>query len=188
MPRKLLGQEQPLYGVGSPRPPPATAALTGLAPCARGDRRSKDTVPADKNGPHPSPPEYRTVQQIDTVLSDKNCRAGRQIRPSSWGQPTLFETTVDESPAKAEIFGSVGTRKGIPYSPTSITVLPSKSYRTLRQALPYCPARNTVPSGKEYRTVQQNIAYSPAKLMRDLPAKRAKTVGRRFVRPVFVSC
>src|SRR5215210_2959349 len=27
---------QPLYGVGSPEPPPVTAALTGLAPCARG--------------------------------------------------------------------------------------------------------------------------------------------------------
>jgi hypothetical protein len=86
----------------------------------------KNTVPADKNGPHPSPPEYRTVQQIDTVLSDKNCRAVRQIRPSSWGQPTLFETIVDESPAKAEIIGSVGTRKKIAYSPTSITVLPNK--------------------------------------------------------------
>ena len=86
----------------------------------------KNTVPADKNGPHPSPPEYRTVQQIDTVLSDKNCRAVRQIRPSSWGQPALFETIVDESPAKAEIFGSVGTRKKIAYSPTSITVLPNK--------------------------------------------------------------
>jgi hypothetical protein len=95
------------------------------------DQRFKNTVPSDKNGPPSSSPEYRTVQQIDTVLFDKNCRAGRQIRPSSWGQLTLFETTVDESPAKAEIFWSVGTRKGIPYPPTSFTVLPSKSYRTL---------------------------------------------------------
>jgi hypothetical protein len=148
----------------------------------------KNTVPADKNGPHPSPPEYRTVQQIDTVLSDKNCRAGRQIRPSSWGQPTLFETRVDESPAKAVIFGAVDTQKGIPYSPTSITVPPGKEYRTLRQALPYRPARNTVPPGKEYRTVRQNMAYSPAKVMRDVPANQAKTVGRPFVRPVIVSC
>jgi hypothetical protein len=159
-----------------------------LLPAHRDDRRSKNTVPADKNDPYPSPPEYRTVQQIDTVLSDKNCRAGRQIRPSSWGQPTFFETTVDKSPTKAEIFGSVGTLRGIPYSPTSITVLPSKSYRTLRQALPYCPARNTVLPSKEYRTAQQNIAYSPAKLMRDVPAKRPKIVGRRFVHPVIVSC
>jgi hypothetical protein len=82
----------------------------------------------------------------------------------------------------------VGTQKGIPYFPTSITVLPRKSYRTVQQALPYCPARNTVPSGKEYRTVQQNIAYPPAKLVRDVPAKRNKIVGWRLVRPVFVSC
>ena len=152
------------------------------------ERHRRMPYPPTRTVPHRLSPQYRTVQQIDTVLSDKNCRAGRQIRPSSCGQPTLFEPTVDESPAKAEIFGSVGTRKGIPYSPTSFTVLPSKSYRTLRQALPYCPARNTVPSVKEYRTVQQNIAYSPTKLVRDLPAKRPKTVGRWFVRPVIVSC
>jgi hypothetical protein len=153
-----------------------------------GERRRRISYPPTRTAPHRPSPQYRTVQQIDTVLSDKNCRAGRKIRPSSWGQPTLFETTVDESPAKAEIFGSVGTRKGIPYSPTSFTVLPSKEYRTLRQVLPYCPAKNTVLSVKYYRTVQQNIAYSPTKMVRDLPAKRAKTVGRQFVRPVIVSC
>ena len=113
-----------------------------------GERRRKIPYPPTRTAPHRPSPQYRTVQQIDTVLSDKNCRPGRQIRPSSWGQPTLFETTVDESPAKAEIFGSVSTQKGIPYSPTSFTVLSSKSYRTLRQRIPYRPAKHSVLSGK----------------------------------------
>ena len=54
-----------------------------------GDRRTpaKTTVPADKNGPPPGAPEYRTVRQINTVLPNKKYRTGRQIRPSSQGRP-----------------------------------------------------------------------------------------------------
>jgi hypothetical protein len=113
--------------------------------------------------------------------------AGKSAPPLGTNPP-VFESTIGESPAKAEIFGSVGARTGIPYSLTRNTVPFGKDCRTSRQALPYYPARNTVLLGKEYRTVQQNIAYSPAKLVRDVPAKRDKTVGRRFVRSVFVSC
>jgi hypothetical protein len=112
---------------------------------------------------------------------------GKFAPPLGANQPVL-ETIANESPAKAVISGFAGTRNTIPYPPTSITVPLGKEYRTLQQALPYRSARDTVPPGKEYRTAQQNIAYSPAKLVRDAPAKRAKTVGRRFVRPVFVSC
>jgi hypothetical protein len=112
---------------------------------------------------------------------------GKFAPPLGANQPVL-ETIANESPAKAVISGFAGTRNTIPYPPTSITVPLGKEYRTARQRIPYRPAKNTVPPGKEYRTARQNIAYSPAKLVRDAPAKRAKTVGRRFVRPVFVSC
>ena len=130
---------------------------------------------------------YRPANQYRTLRQKMPCRPANSpflLEPT----PPVFETFISKSPAKTRVFESVGARKSIPYCPARNTVLPGKEYRTARQGIPYCPARNTVPPSKGYRTTQQNITYSPTKVMRNVPAKRGKPLGRRFVRHVFVSC
>src|SRR5215212_6670398 len=71
-----------------PKSPPTTAAPTSIAPARGEDQRSKNNVPAEKNGRPPiaSLIPYRPANQYRTLR--QKCRAGRQIRPFSWGRPT----------------------------------------------------------------------------------------------------
>src|SRR5215211_7225113 len=112
------------------------------------DQRSRNTVPADKNGPPSIAPliPYRPANRYRTLR--QKYRANRQIRPPLGANQPILETIANESPAKAVISGFAGTRNTIPYPPTSITVPPGKEYRTARQGIPYRPAKHSVLSSK----------------------------------------
>jgi hypothetical protein len=132
--------------------------------------------------------EYRTLRQINTVLSNKklpysptNQRVLRaSLRPD--------ESIGQELPANPPFLLRLVLHGTIPYSPTSFTVLSHKEYRTLQQGIPYSPTSFTVLSDKLYRTPQQNIPYSPASGDGYLPANSDKASCDEFALSVIVFC
>jgi hypothetical protein len=97
-----------LCGVGFPRSPPTTAALTSLAPCARG--RS-------------------TVQDIEDHHTNQRARSspcsGSQDRPASIRVGGRTDTPVNRP---------FVNKSCIARAPTSRTGVPDNNYRSLQQA------------------------------------------------------
>jgi hypothetical protein len=122
--------------------------LPTIAPYEADGRLRRIPYPPTRTVLLPSPLNTVPPSKLIPYSQTKNTvPASKFVPPVGTDQP-IFEPTVKKRPAKAAILAPVDAQQRIPYSPTSVTVPPSKEYRTVQQGIPYRPARNTVLSDK----------------------------------------
>jgi len=157
-----------LCGVGLPRSPPTTAALTSLAPCARGRSTVQDIEDHHTN--------QRARSSLCSGSQDRPASirvGGVQIRPStgpsstsaaSLGLPRHVPgcptTTTGVSNKRRHAIIAAGVRRSAQISRTSPSPDLTRTYRGSRQMSPGCPTSGTGAPSKNYRGSRQMLPGS----------------------------